>query len=293
MKVSRTTFTLAPAVLAAASLLTLTGCSSNSSTSMPGMGSSSMMTTTMPGSHGMSSGDGLSDSQDGLTLKPGNSVLTSGKPTSWTFQIIGPDGKPVTKFTPEQTKLMHFYAIRGDLTGYQHVHPTMAADGTWTADLAALQPGQYRFYTQFTAAGKDGKSVTPFLSVATTVPGDYSPQPLPAAASTTQVDGYTVTITTGGGMMAGMEVPLKVMITKDGQSVTDLQPYLDTYAHLTAIHETDLAIAHLHPENAVNGDHGGPELDFAANFPKSGNWRLFIQFQVGGVLHTAAVTLSV
>jgi hypothetical protein len=27
--------------------------------------------------------------------------------------------------------------------------------------------------------------------------------------------------------------------------------------------------------------------------PKSGNWRLFLQFQTAGVLHTAAVTLPV
>ncbi|HZE01023.1 MAG TPA: hypothetical protein VE155_04575 [Pseudonocardiaceae bacterium] len=29
--------------------------------------------------------------------------------------------------------------------------------------------------------------------------------------------------------------------------VTDLQPYLDTYAHLTAFHGGDLAFADLHP----------------------------------------------
>jgi hypothetical protein len=27
--------------------------------------------------------------------------------------------------------------------------------------------------------------------------------------------------------------------------------------------------------------------------PKPGNWRLFLQFQTGGVLHTAAVTIAV
>jgi hypothetical protein len=27
--------------------------------------------------------------------------------------------------------------------------------------------------------------------------------------------------------------------------------------------------------------------------PTAGNWRLFVQFKTGGLLHTAAVTLSV
>lgn len=290
MNVSLSTFKLAAAVITSASLLTLSACANNeSTTSTPGMD----MSTTMPASHGMASGDGLSDTEYGLTFKPGDVALTSGKPISWTFQIIGPDGNRVTRFTPEQTKLMHFYAVRDDLTGYQHVHPTMAADGTWTVDLAALDPGSHRFYTQFTADGKDGKPVTPILSVPVMVPGEYVHAPLPAASSSTVVDGYTVTLDTSSGMMAGHGMPLTVTITKDGRPVTNLQPYLESYAHLTAIHERDLAIAHLHPENPVTGTSGGPELDFEASFPKAGNWRLFIQFQIDGVLHTAAITMTV
>ncbi|CAM3693524.1 hypothetical protein [Smaragdicoccus niigatensis] len=290
MNASLSTFKLVAAALASASLLTLSACgNSEPTTSMPGMN----MTTTMPGAHDMATGDGLSDTEYGLTFKPGDVVLTSGKPQTWTFQVIGPDGKPVTRFTPEQTKLMHFYAVRDDLTGYQHLHPTRAADGTWTVDLASLDPGNHRFYIQFTADGTDGRPVTPILSVPVTVPGDYVHAPLPAASPSTVADGYTVTLDTGSGMMAGHGMPLTVTITKDGQPVSNLQPYLESYAHLTAIHERDLAIAHLHPENPVTGNSGGPELDFAANFPKAGNWRLFIQFQVDGVLHTAAITMTV
>ena len=80
---------------------------------------------------------------------------------------------------------------------------------------------------------------------------------------------------------------------KAGRPVTDLQPYLSTYAHLTAFHDGDLAFAHLHPEGAVSGEHGGPTLAFHTTFDKPGNWRLFIQFQTDGTLHTAAVTLAV
>ncbi|MFC8260334.1 hypothetical protein ACFUNF_22680 [Streptomyces sp. NPDC057291] len=60
-----------------------------------------------------------------------------------------------------------------------------------------------------------------------------------------------------------------------------------------AFHEGDAAFAHLHPTTKVNGDNGGPELSFHAELPTSGNWRLFLQFQTGGKLHTAALTLNV
>ena len=43
----------------------------------------------------------------------------------------------------------------------------------------------------------------------------------------------------------------------------------------------------------MNGDHGGPTLSFEAMLSQAGNWRLFLQFQTGGVLHTAEITLSV
>jgi hypothetical protein len=90
-----------------------------------------------------------------------------------------------------------------------------------------------------------------------------------------------------------MASELGVNVTRDGQPVTDLQPYLDTYAHLTAFHEGDLAFAHLHPKGAVSGDRGGPDLAFEAALSKPGNWRLFLQFQTAGVVHTGAVTISV
>ena len=32
----------------------------------------------------------------------------------------------------EHEKQLHLIVVRRDLTGFQHVHPTLAADGTWT-----------------------------------------------------------------------------------------------------------------------------------------------------------------
>jgi hypothetical protein len=83
-----------------------------------------------------------------------------------------------------------------------------------------------------------------------------------------------------------------VTISRNGAPVTDLEPYLDTYAHVTAIHQGDLAFAHLHPEGTLNGDHGGPSLSFHAAMPEPGNYRMFVQFQTHAALHTAAITVA-
>jgi hypothetical protein len=269
--------TITRALAAVAAVGALTAACGNSPMSMPATTTPSTTTTTTAASMpGMAMGDGLAATSDGYTFQPASTTVSS----SFQFRIVGPDGKAVTAFDTEQTKLMHFYLVRSDLTGFQHVHPTMAADGTWTAPLAAAASGTYRAYTQFVVKGTDE-----VLSQPVTVPGDDTKAALAAPSATTSVDGYTLTI--GGQPMAGMSHELTVTITKDGQPVTDLQPYLDTDAHLTAFHATDGAFAHLHPQGKT-----GAKLTFEAMLPKAGDWRLFIQFQTDGVLHTAPITIN-
>jgi hypothetical protein len=279
---------------------TTSSASASSGSGMPGMGMASSSATASPsastgGMAGMSepmyTGDGLSATSSGFTFAPASTSLPSGKATALKFKIADATGMAVTAFQDDQTKLMHFYVVRSDLAGFQHVHPVMAADGTWTASLAALAPGAYRAYASFITKNSSGSAIALVLSKQFTVAGAATTTALPAASSTTQVDGYTVTVS--GELMAGMEHTLTAAVTKNGTPVTDLQPYLDTYAHLTAFHEGDLAFVHLHPQGTVNGDHGGPTLTFDAQLSTSGNYRLFLQFQTGGVLHTAAITLHV
>jgi hypothetical protein len=295
---------LAAAAATAALTLTLAACGSDSgsghasgmdhsatpsasaSASAPDDGMASM-----PGMEPVSAGNGLAAAKDGYKMVSSAATVPAGKASAYRFAITGPDGKPVTGFAVDQTKRMHFYAIRSDLTGFQHLHPTMAQDGTWSAPLATLQPGTWRLYASFVPDGGAGKGKDFVLSRTVKVSGMAMPDPLPKASGTATVDGYTVTVK--GDPMAGMAHQLTATVTKDGKPVTDLQPYLDTYAHLTAFHQGDLAFAHLHPETEVDGDHGGPTLSFHAQFPQSGNWRMFLQFQTGGRLHTASLTLRV
>ncbi|MFE5586625.1 hypothetical protein [Kitasatospora sp. NPDC056531] len=257
----------------------------------------SMASTGMPGMPGMAgmpataTGEGLAAERDGYRLDSAATSLPAGQAVTYPFTITGPDGRPVTDFAEVQTKQLHFYAIRSDLTGYQHLHPTMAPDGTWTADLAPLEPGNWRLYASFTPNTGPRKGSEFVLSRTVTVPGQATAVPLPAATDSTTADGYTVAVR--GELTAGTPAPLIVTISKDGRPVTDLQLYLDSYAHLSIVHEGDQALAHLHPVTPVNADHGGPTLTFYALLGEPGNWRSYLQFQTAGQLHTAALTLHV
>ncbi|WP_033217728.1 hypothetical protein [Kitasatospora phosalacinea] len=247
----------------------------------------------MDGMEGMNGTAGTGGSADGLAAERGGYRLDgtlSG--TEYRFTVTGPDGGALTSYRPEQTEEMHFYAIRSDLSGFQHLHPVMSPDGTWTAPLAALRPGDWRMYASFVPGAGAGAGTGLVLSRTATVPGQDAPVPLPAAAASTTADGYTVTVS--GAPKAGAPGGLTVTVGKDGQPVTDLEPYLGTYAHLTAFHAGDQAFAHLHPEaEAAENAGGGPTLAFHAELPQAGDWRLFLQFRTGGALHTAALTLNV
>jgi hypothetical protein len=287
--------------LAATTALTLSACghstSTHSNATAPG-GSTAPMSGHMPvqpgghtGMSGMpsSAGNGLSGTVHGYTLSLYGQTMP-GMRMPLIFAITK-NGKPVAQFDSEQTKLMHVYLIRTDLTGFQHLHPAMDSRGIWSTTPSMLSAGTYRVYTQFLPHA-DASAGAVVLSRTMTVGGYPGPKAaLPAPSPTTSVDGYTLTVT--GQPKAGTETPLRISITRNGKPVTDLEPYLDSYAHVTAIHHGDLAFAHLHPAGSSHSNHGGPTLTVNAALPEPGTYRLFIQFQTAGRVHTAPITLNV
>ena len=203
------------------------------------------------------------------------------------FRVLGPDGAPLTAYTEDHGEDLHLVAVRGDLSGYQHVHPEMAADGTWTAPLT-LTPGSWRLVADTTPAASDGDlALTGDLQVA----GAFDPQPLPGPSAVAEVDGYTVVLT--GDLTPGAESGLTFSVSRDGVPVTDLQPYLGAYGHLVALREGDLEYLHVHPvEDDAVAPAPGPHVEFAATAPSAGSYRLFLDFRHGDAVHTAAFTVS-
>jgi len=237
-------------------------------------------------------GDGLQASTAGLTFTPSTTTLVPDEATAFSFRIVGPDGKAFTTFHPEQTQLMHLYLIRSDLSGFQHLHPTMATDGTWTASVAPLQPGTYRAYVAFVAVASSGDTASLVLGDKITVTGTGTVVALPAASTTTQVDGYNLSIV-GTQLTSGTTGSITFLVKKAGLLVTDLEPYMGSFGQLTAVHAGDLALSYPLAQGDAKTGHGGPSLSFTAAPAKAGNWRMFIQFQTGGAVHTAAITVAI
>jgi hypothetical protein len=229
---------------------------------------------------------GLSISAAGYTLVPKQPSFTVG-PQDFRFVITGADRKPVTTFAVVHDRPLHFILVRRDLSGYQHLHPTMAPDGTWSVRVNLPQPGLWRAYADFTAIGAAGAQTAMVLGTDITVAGAYQPTPLPAAERQATVDGYTVTYE--GTPQIGATSPLLFRVFQDGRPVTRLEPYLGSFGHLVTVRELDLAYVHTHPETQLSGG----AVKFWATAPSTGTYRMFFDFQVDGKVHTAPFTLNI
>ena len=232
---------------------------------------------------------GLAVSDGGYALELAADVLPAGPAIPLAFRITGPDGDAVTAFAVSHEQPLHLVAVRRDLSGYQHVHPALAADGTWTAPLA-LTPGSWRVLADF-VPGADGEKRV--LGADLAVPGELTPAALPAPSRTAQIDGYTVTL--AGDLRPGEESRLAFDVTRDGSPVTDLQPWLGAAGHLVVLRAGDLAYLHVHPtgEPGDGVTPAGPGITFATTTPSPGSYRLFLDFRHGDVVRTAEFTVEV
>lgn len=232
---------------------------------------------------------GLAVSDAGYTFTPATTTFQSGAKTQLRFTIQGPDGKPVTQYTKTHEKDLHLIVVRRDLSGFHHVHPTMDATGAWSIPFTFTAGGTWRLYADFQPAGQDRKLT---LGTDVNVSGPYTPVPLAKPASTYSVHGYDVTLQ--GNPVAGKESELTFQISRAGKPVTDLQPYLGAFGHLVSLRGGDLAYLHNHPaEHADPGMKGGPAITFGTTFPTAGTYRLYLDFQLAGAVHTAEFTVEV
>ncbi|MFJ6198727.1 hypothetical protein [Micromonospora sp. NPDC092111] len=225
---------------------------------------------------------GLLVSDRGYTLRPVDAPAGQ-----FAFRITGPDGAPVTRYDVAHDKRMHLIVARRDLSGFRHVHPELDAGGTWRVDSPLAGPGVWRAFADFTPSG--GEPLT--LGVDVTRPGALASRPLPTPATSTTVDGYTVSL--AGTAQPGRTSPLTLTVSRDGRPVTDLEPYLGAYGHLVALRQGDLAYLHVHPEGGPGDGRtpAGPAVTFSAEVPSTGTYRLYLDFRHGGAVHTAEFTV--
>ncbi|WP_312908514.1 hypothetical protein [Natronosalvus caseinilyticus] len=222
---------------------------------------------------------GLTVAADQLQLEASETRLEPGKTHEWTYQIHDENGGVVTEFEDTHDQLAHLILVRRDLTRFQHLHPTLADDGTWLVELVLPDPGVYRAFVDVLV---DGQPTTLGVDVLSSGPAQYVERPQTTREAAVQ--GYSVELSSDQ-IPVGETVDIEFEVHQGGGGVAHLDPYLGALGHLVALRDGDLAYLHVHPEE-TNPEDG--IVRFAVRFPTTGGYRLFLQAKPDGELITAS-----
>jgi len=228
------------------------------------------------------------------------------------FTFLHPDSDVVVKeFEEVHTKLFHLFVISQDMEHFEHIHPTMDDEGTWTIETSVPRAGYYQVLCDFMPRGGAGQFLAAPL-VTAEYAGDLatdSAHLVSDAVFRKSADGLTATLAFAPAQpLSGQYVHLNLELTDSasGNAVTDLQTYLGQFSHMLLMSEDMATYVHSHPINLIVGEEdtaapeyiiapdadldairGGPRVTFDALMPKAGRFRAWVQFQ----RHNRVITL--
>lgn len=241
-------------------------------------------------------------------FRPARSVA-AGVPTTVSFTIVQPDGRPLTAYRhgagPHTG--VHLIIVRRDLAVIIHHHPPVAADGRITDTVTFPKPGPYRVVVD--AYPKDANGPVPNFQLFGTidVEGAYRPQPLPAFRGSETIDGYRFELHGTPRLHAIQASLLDFTVTSPRGAPARFTPWFGALAHAVFFRRGSLDYFHTHvcaPGAAgcasvlggarVTGTSATPgKLHVGVLVPVPGTWRLFLQCRLDGKVVTAPFTLHV
>jgi hypothetical protein len=84
---------------------------------------------------------GLMSTQDGYTLELAETRVDAKKEAPLRFRITDSGGAAVTRYVDSHEKQLHLIVVRRDMVAFQHVHPVMDNDGTWSVPVDLSRAG--------------------------------------------------------------------------------------------------------------------------------------------------------
>jgi YHS domain-containing protein/plastocyanin len=240
-----------------------------------------------------------------FTVGLGAGRIEAGQPATLVF-AIREQGKSavVNKFQLVHEKYFHLIMVSDDLSWFAHEHPQMAPDGRFYLKWTFPRVGRYWLYSDFTPAEGSNTVVRSEVRV-----GGGTAKPMPRMAPdkslTKNVDGYDFSVKVSPPLQAGRQSLLTYSISKDGQPVSDLQPYLAAMGHMMAIHLNGRDVVHTHavnpgadPQTGLEvtpkmATEAGPQITYKLQLPSGGVYRIWAQFEHNGRVLTVPFTFDV
>jgi hypothetical protein len=213
--------------------------------------------------------------------------LTVGKPVTAYLRLTKADGFPVClpDLIVTHTKKIHLLIIDQSLSDYHHEHPQPTDKlGEYVFTFTPQKPGSYRVWADIRPYPLGLQEY-----VMTDIPATTPDPPLTDRTLNTKatVDGLTYELFLDSKTIrVGTPVHARLRITSaDGTGFDQLEPVMETFAHIVGFNENYKTVMHIHPSGPPVLDpraRGGPELKFQIYALQPGFMRLFAQVQIAG-----------
>jgi hypothetical protein len=245
---------------------------------------------------------------------------------------------------PDHGHLMHLFLISNDgMNSMWHLHPDRIKGGAFSEDLPSMPAGHYQIFADIVDRRGFpwtlvGELDLPQLNGRALSGDDSTWSGAPLTSASAKVNSTSAQESDGtkiiwqhptGPLKSGVATQFKFIVQdKNGNPVTDMEPYMGMAGHAEFIRSDMSVFAHVHPAGSVSmaaldlaqqglpgatpemqlqgsGMQGmnmdsstmsgplPPEVSFPYGFPKPGDYRIFVQIKRSGQIQTAAFDVHV
>ena len=200
--------------------------------------------------------------------------------------------RPVSSFATIHERLLHLFIIDRRLEYFRHVHPEQVSDGVFEL-RENIPPGHFMVIADFLPLSGRPQ----MLQRAIITPGSRgtsfpAPPNLTPDASSEKIDHGVRVRLEATTLKAGKEGTLRFTLTdaSNNTPVSDLEPFLGAPGHVLLVSADLTDSNHVHPEEPATR---GPVITFQPLMPAPGLYKLWLQFQRGGVVSTVPYVIDV
>jgi Heavy metal binding domain len=203
-------------------------------------------------------------------------------------------GEVVPQFDDMHERPMHLFVVSSDLQFFDHVHPEIAADGSFDIALTLPRAGAYRLVADVLPTGATPQTLQHTLLTTGYVAAALRLAREPKAESLEATDGDVRARLDTRGARAGDDAHVVIALSdrQSGAPVTDIEPYLGAWGHMFLASHDLADVVHSHPLIEQTVAHG-PTITFQTLFTRSGWYRVWTQVQRRGRLLTFGFTVRV
>ena len=183
-------------------------------------------------------------------------------------------------------KKAHIIIVSDDLEYFSHLHPEYDGDGNYSFRMNLPFGGKYELFIEYKPKG--GKKITDRFNL--NIEGSEKPKAIfKSERYLFENQNLSVMLRPSEELFSGKEIHIPVTILKDGKELNaaNFDNYLGEKAHAVLIRIANFDFLHVHPMVMNN------QLNLHMNIVKSGYYRLWLQFQIDGILYTTDFVLEV